>query len=173
MKPVIYLSGPISGNPDFLLTFRTAAELLTAKGWTVLNPAVLPEGLPQKAYMAIDTAMLMQATAVGTLPGWSKSEGARAEVALARKCRIPVITTDWAMKMDIAGKHAGTVRGMLMGSMDLEKHLVVEDELHKYMTQADKDAWHQTLERHAFLRSQKPELRIVLHGREEEDHGDD
>lgn len=172
MKPVIYLSGPISGNPDFLLDFSRAADLLTKAGWTVLNPAVLPEGLPQKAYMAIDTAMLMQATAVGTLPGWSKSEGALAEVALARKCRIPVITVSWASKMDIQGKHARYVRDMLKGGLDAKKHFVVEDELHKCMTRAEAMSFYQSVQ-HAFLRGRKPDLQIVLHGREEEDHGDD
>ena len=39
MRAKIYLSGAITGNPDYMAQFDEAEKELTAKGWRVLNPA--------------------------------------------------------------------------------------------------------------------------------------
>ena len=48
-------------------------------GYIVLNPAVLPEGMPPADYMHICFAMIATADVVAFLPGFSKSPGARLE----------------------------------------------------------------------------------------------
>ena len=59
--------------------------MLRELGHTVLNPAVLPDGLEYAAYMAIDEQLLRAADAVCLLPDWRQSAGARQERALARR----------------------------------------------------------------------------------------
>lgn len=81
---ILYLSGPISGDPNYKEKFLGAEDYLGAwKGHTVLNPAVLPEGLPYEDYMRIDLAMLHAAEGVVMLRGWKKSQGARKELEIA------------------------------------------------------------------------------------------
>ena len=71
--------------------FNTAASWLSMKGYIVLNPAILPDGLSQKEYMQIDIAMLQCCDAIFMLKGWDDSAGAMAEHALAMKLGLEVI----------------------------------------------------------------------------------
>lgn len=73
---VMYLSGPITGKPDYKKVFNLAEAALKSRGYIVLNPAILPEGMPHEAYMPICLAMLAQADAIVMLNGWRESYGA-------------------------------------------------------------------------------------------------
>ncbi|EKO1024305.1 DUF4406 domain-containing protein [Salmonella enterica subsp. enterica] len=88
----IYIAGPMSGLPNFNRDrFNEVSRLVVESGNTPLNPAILPDGLPERDYMAIGIAMLQCADAIYLIEGWEKSEGARAEKALADKLNIPRI----------------------------------------------------------------------------------
>lgn len=81
-----YLAGPMSGLPDFNRpAFFAEAQRLQALGHTVLNPAILPDGLEQHQYMGIRIEMVKAADQLVMLPGWMDSSGAKAEYALAMK----------------------------------------------------------------------------------------
>lgn len=90
-KQVVYIAGAITSRLDtYQHYFSNAQMVLEFLGYTVLNPAWLPIGLPDKAYQAIDDAMLMKADVICLLQGWKESEGAKRErdIALENKMKI-------------------------------------------------------------------------------------
>jgi nucleoside 2-deoxyribosyltransferase len=87
--PVAYIAGPITGRENFAKPFNDAASKLRQSGWQVLNPAELPPGMTEPAYMDICLAMVRHCDAILMLPGWEDSDGATCERALAIKCGKP------------------------------------------------------------------------------------
>lgn len=81
-----YLAGKITGDANYKEKFREAAERFTAAGYTVLNPADLPEGMEKEDYMRMCLAMMFTADAVAFLPDWQESLGATIEHKLAVYC---------------------------------------------------------------------------------------
>lgn len=47
----IYIAGKITGNPQYKTQFAGTAAMLRAVGYTVLNPAELPEGMTMAEYL--------------------------------------------------------------------------------------------------------------------------
>ncbi|HAT1683822.1 TPA: DUF4406 domain-containing protein [Klebsiella oxytoca] len=92
---VIYIAGPMSGYPDFNRTaFAMTATNLAAKGHTVLNPALLPDGLAYEQYMDIALAMLRCADTIWFLDNWEHSTGAQAEHAVADALGLEIYTPE-------------------------------------------------------------------------------
>ncbi len=76
-KKTIYISGPMSGLPDFNFpAFYAEAARLEALGCDVVNPATInPEtSLSWCECMRRDIAALVFCDAVQLLPGWQKSQ---------------------------------------------------------------------------------------------------
>lgn len=112
----IYLAGPMRGIPEFNFpTFDTWARFLSGDlGHEVFNPAdrdrsagfdvtgmtgnenLADAGFSLREALAADTEYISKhAEAIALLPGWEKSSGVAAEVALARALGIPVaLVTD-------------------------------------------------------------------------------
>jgi len=80
----IYLSGKITGDPNYRKKFEKAASFFSDAGYVVMNPAVLPEGMTPQEYMSINIPMLFAADAVAFLPDWTKSRGAQIEHELSQ-----------------------------------------------------------------------------------------
>lgn len=92
-KPVLYVSGPMSGRDDYNFpAFDRAAMRLRSAGYRVLNPADFGAD-PRHTWadcLSRDLLVLGQAGGVATLDGWEGSRGATLEVEFARKAGIPV-----------------------------------------------------------------------------------
>lgn len=88
----IYVAGPMRGLPEHNFpAFNAAAARLRELGCVVENPVEIGEqafgnGNPDVAggeYLRADISRLVGCSAIALLPGWERSTGARAEVALA------------------------------------------------------------------------------------------
>lgn len=85
MNKVVYISGPMTGMKNLnKLAFFEAETRLQAAGFSVMNPAKLPDGLSYNQYMQIDMVMLGQCSAIYMLKGHENSKGALAELQYAR-----------------------------------------------------------------------------------------
>lgn len=75
----IYISGPITGMPDYKEQFATISRKLEANGHIVVDPSVETDGLSPRDYMRISLARLEAADEILLLPGWENSKGAKIE----------------------------------------------------------------------------------------------
>jgi hypothetical protein len=93
----IYISGPMTGHPDYnFRSFFDAEELILKLGHTALNPAwqdgytfeeakksAKIKGHSWGQYMREDLKMLMMAEGIVLLDGWRESKGAKLEAIVA------------------------------------------------------------------------------------------
>ena len=83
----IYISGAISNTDDYMERFAKAEKELTAKGWSVVNPAKvnaqLPEDTSYEEYMRMSFCMLDMCVAIYMLDGFEKSCGSNRELGYA------------------------------------------------------------------------------------------
>ena len=85
----IYISGPITGIPNYRKNFQEAAANLRWRGYdNLINPAEICEVLPPEfttyeEYMNMAMELLQMADAVVLLPGWEKSTGCNRELGYA------------------------------------------------------------------------------------------
>ncbi|MFS0827641.1 DUF4406 domain-containing protein [Pseudomonas phoenicis] len=99
----IYLSGPMTGLPDFNYpAFNNAAfKLRSVYGLHVENPAESP--VPPcgswLGYMRMAVAQIAKVDCIVTLPGWEASRGAKVEVDLARGLGLPVYPLSTFLRM--------------------------------------------------------------------------
>lgn len=88
---MIYISGGMSGIPDYRMRFENAARLLADAGHKVLNPCDFEGGYDWHSWMRICIARMMsEAEGVAYLDGWQYSRGAQIEIALAGMLNMPV-----------------------------------------------------------------------------------
>ena len=79
MKPIIFISGKIAGDPKYKEKFALAEAFYKEQGYTVLNPSVLPGTMRAEEYMRICLAMIDTADVVAFLPDYKQSAGASVE----------------------------------------------------------------------------------------------
>lgn len=78
----IYISGKITGTPDYLQRFRIVQENLEDRGWQVLNPADVCSRVPElshEEYMGICMILMNLCDSLYMLDGWEDSKGAELE----------------------------------------------------------------------------------------------
>ena len=86
----VYISGKITGDPNYKAKFKSAAEFLEARGHTVLNPAMQPEGMTAEYYMMAAFAMINAADSVTFLPDFESSKGAMLEYWYCNYIKKPI-----------------------------------------------------------------------------------
>jgi hypothetical protein len=101
----VYISGAISGIPDYMERFALAERKLTAAGYKVFNPAravsIINNLRALSGKRALTYAECMKyclnrlindCTAISMLPCWEKSDGARTEKAVADSLKYREVT---------------------------------------------------------------------------------
>lgn len=96
MKGRIYLSGAITGNPNYKKEFARAACRLRKNGCRVVNPAAYPvhKNWTWEDYMRRDIKFLMKCTAVVMVNDWKNSKGACLERHIAME--LGMMTVDFS-----------------------------------------------------------------------------
>lgn len=74
-----YIAGKITGDKNYHGKFTRAEDFLSAQGYVVINPAILPEGMKPSDYMRICISMVESSDVVCFLPDWEESAGAKLE----------------------------------------------------------------------------------------------
>lgn len=99
----IYLSGPMTGLPEFNFpAFHAAAKALRACGYDVANPAEInatTDGTWQ-SYLRKDIKALCDCDALALLPGWEQSPGAHLELHVAHRLGLEIRTVKEFTELD-------------------------------------------------------------------------
>ena len=91
MAKKIYLSGKISGDPDFKEKFALKEKELTEQGHLVFNPALHPDMFTWEQFMELDLKALGNCDAIYLLEDWKDSRGAKIEYDEAVKLGKEII----------------------------------------------------------------------------------
>lgn len=95
-RPVVYLSGPITGIADYRERFATAEDYVRHLGdFEIINPADLPApygpGTAWADWMINDLQLLRGAAVMVILPDSEKSPGCAIELLFAKGLKIPTL----------------------------------------------------------------------------------
>lgn len=95
---LIYISGKITGNPNYKDEFFDAEVWLLNQGYEPINPSNLDVVFPNleyTEYMALDYKLLEMCEGIFMLHNWQKSKGACAELSYAKSLGKKVIYQDY------------------------------------------------------------------------------
>ena len=104
---MIYLSGPMTGLPEYNFpAFTAACAALRADGYVILSPHEIIEHLDHKweYYIRHDLiAMLMHCDSIARLPGWETSRGANVEnfVAMSLAFKVYDVVDNRLVEVDV------------------------------------------------------------------------
>jgi len=89
----IYISGPITGKPDYNKhRFNEVEDWLRSIGHDPVNPQTLTTGYSEtwEYYMRIDLKAMLDCDAIIMLEGWQESRGAKLEHDLAKELKFEI-----------------------------------------------------------------------------------
>lgn len=95
-KMIIYLSGPMSGIPEYNFpAFKQATKRLRDMGHRVYSPHEFPNNWTdkhdvRKAFASYCSFICLEAEAIVLLPFWENSAGCAIELGLAKKCGLKI-----------------------------------------------------------------------------------
>ena len=83
----IYISGPMTGHPNYEMDFAKAEGKLRAAGHDAVNPArlgdIIRTEMDAEKWLTIDLALLSVCDAIFMMDGWKDSRGANRELGYA------------------------------------------------------------------------------------------
>lgn len=81
VKPIIYISGKITGDDNYKAKFAEVEKTLSEKGFNVINPCKVGECefFSYEQFLHIDFALIDVADALFMLGDWKNSKGALRE----------------------------------------------------------------------------------------------
>jgi len=88
----LYISGPITGVPNYQENFIKAEAILKQAGHNVINPCtvLLDDSATWENYMKADIPLMLACDGLAVLPGWEASAGARLEIDIAQRLNMPI-----------------------------------------------------------------------------------
>lgn len=95
---LIYISGRITDNPNYVDDFFNAEKWLIEQGNETINPSnlnIVFPSLSYEQYMALDYKLIEMADGIFMLHNWQKSKGACAELSYAKSLGKKVIYQDY------------------------------------------------------------------------------
>ena len=103
MKKRIYISGKMSGDPDYVQKFLNAEYQLTKAEYKTMNPTrFISSSANWNRAMRVAIYLMMKCDGVALLPDWKQSKGAKIEERLARDIGMPVMPLDKWLNSNIA-----------------------------------------------------------------------
>ena len=90
-KPIAYISGAISSDPNYRGKFADAETVLMNCGFDVLNPTCVPALLRYEQHMQIDMIFVEACDVIVLLPDWRYSDGSQLELDHARALEKQII----------------------------------------------------------------------------------
>jgi hypothetical protein len=98
---IIYVAGPYRADGwhnvwENIMAARDVARKLWLEGWAVVCPhanSILMDGpdIPARTFLDGDIEILRRCDALFAMRGWERSEGARAEIAEAKRMGLEII----------------------------------------------------------------------------------
>lgn len=90
VNDIVYLSGPMTGLPNFNRdTFTRVKRIVAATGATVISPADLPDHPSWEHQIRKCIRFVADSTKILMLPGWENSKGALLEHLVACQVMVP------------------------------------------------------------------------------------
>lgn len=88
----LYISGGISGIPNYKERFATARKQLQEHGYEIEDPSTygFPDDVSWEAAMKYDICRMLECDGVALLDGWEMSRGSCYEAELAKKLNMKV-----------------------------------------------------------------------------------
>ena len=87
----VYIAGKITGLENYKELFSAEERRLREKGYTVMNPSILPNGFEYDEYMRICYSMIDVCDGVYFLNNWTDSKGAKLEHEYALKNNMAIL----------------------------------------------------------------------------------
>ena len=119
MKQRVYISGPITGDPDAWTRFHNAEGMKVKEGFDVMNPFDngVNEGSSWDEHMIADIRMLMLCDSIFMLKGWQSSRGARIEFKIAEEMGMNILFESYQDHQRFIGEKNDKFASMVKASI--------------------------------------------------------
>lgn len=130
-KNRVYISGPITGIPDYLENFEKVEKELTKAGYSVINPAKLnanmPDGIEYEEFLEIDLKYMDLCDSIYMMKGWQNSKGANREYGYALGKGMKIVDIELQTSPHLHFPTAAESRIDISRSAEQEQYMTIEE----------------------------------------------